>query len=135
MIAPEFETNMKLLLVFVRKCIWRDSWLPWSADNRRVGSNAKSELATILRNINFLHTRRRKKLERLHKPAKNNGQQRHGDDDSRARAPTNTERQEAEVISSRFDVTVQEALGHELVGLRPILGVIGDPPRVYKHLA
>lgn len=27
-----FETDMKLL-VFVRMCIWRDSSLPWSADN------------------------------------------------------------------------------------------------------
>jgi hypothetical protein len=95
----------------------------------------ETELAALLAHVHLLHSGRRQKLEGLHEPAQDDGQERHGDDDAGARASAGAERQEPEVVSRGFDLAIQEALRHELLRLVPVLGVVGNPPRVHKDLA
>ena len=117
------------------------AWLcPWAQDDGGVGGNAVAELAAGAGDVQPLLARWRQQLQRLDEPPQHDEQHGNGEHDPGARPSADAKWKEPEVVPCQLHLghgrlAVQEALGHELVGLRPILGVIGDPPRVYKHLA
>lgn len=112
---------------------------PWAKDDGGVGGNAVAELAAGAGDVQRLHARWRQQLQRLDEAPQHDEQHGNGDHDPGARPSADAEGKEAEVVSCDLHLgrglAVQEALGHELVGLLPVLGVVGDPPRVHKHLA
>ena len=112
---------------------------PWAKDDGGVGGNAVAELAAEAGDVDLLLARWRQELQRLDETPEHDEQHGNGDDDPGARPSPSAKWKEAEVVSCDLHLgrghAVQEALGHELVGLIPVLGVVGDPPRVHKHLA
>ena len=103
-----------------------------------MNGNAVAELAAGAGDVQPLLARWRQQLQRLDEPPQHDEQHGNGEHDPGARPSANAEWKEPEVVPCHLHLgrglAVQEALGHELVRLLPILGVIGDPPRVDKYL-
>jgi hypothetical protein len=95
-----------------------------------------AELARLLRGIDLVEPGRRQQLEVLHEAGEGDADDGQREDDPGAAPAADPEWDEAEVVAVGLHglVLLQEALGAELVGAHPPLGVVGEEPGVDEDL-
>lgn len=109
----------------------------WLAHDGGMLQDVQTELASLLGGVDLVLPGRRQQLEVLDEATDGDAEDGQGEDDSGAAPATDAEGQVPEVVAVGLDVLLllEEALGPELLGPPPAVGVVGEVPGVDEDLA